>query len=531
MKLSPENIEHSCGSYVRSKPECIPDLSIVQLVDLFKRSVAQRFVPLHPRDLLKIKPTEEKYRLGNNLHVSIKVDGESMVCVFDEDAKDEKSYFCNASVHRVYYGLPINREIESILRAKGVKHAIVAGELVASESDPPEFDGRLKVSQFLHYSKTKNEQDLERFGFRVFDLIELNKENEPNIGNWLAKPYQDRYKKLHEIFPEFGRVALVRTTIMNDLQLAAYFDKHVLQDGHEGIVIRSPINPQGYKIKPVHTIDVVIIGAVGGMEGTKIAPDQIASALVALRYADGTYQIVGNVGGGLTDDQRREIWQQLEFVPHTGFVGTANDGRAYQMVNPKIVAAIDYIEMNSTTYNNQPIFQHTLSFNPDAKNWEVLGQVPFVSLVSPRFSVDHAIREDKTNNINDVRISQVTELTTIEIKDKIEKIVYPKSTILAKYVYEKGDNVRKFLAWETNKIIKDDEKSYPKYVVAFTDYSVTRASPIERDIKVTNYLDQMWDLLDNWIREEILDKSKSKLIKGWSLYSSQDSRPDPPSFP
>jgi hypothetical protein len=524
MKIPPEKIEYSFGSYVRSAPECIPDLSIIQLVEMFKRSVAQRLVPLHPRDLLKIKPEEEKYRLGNGLFVSIKVDGESMVFIFNDEDSDEKSYFCNASAHRVYYGLPINKQLENLLRTKGIHHAIIPGELIASAENPPNFESRVNVADFLHFSRgIETTADLDRFGFRIFDVIEIDKEN------WMMKSYKDRYEKIKNLFPESGPIAIVRTNIMNDLQLANFYNQVVTVGGHEGIVIRYPENPQGYKIKPVHTIDVVLIGAVAGLEGSKIGTDQLASALMALRYADGTYQVLGSVGGGLTEDQRRELWQQLEFVPHTGFVGATVDGRAYQMVNPKIVAAIDYIDINTSTYNNQPILQNTLSFNPVTKTWEILRQLPFVSLVSPRFSVDHAIREDKINNVHDVRIEQITSITGIHPLEKVSKIDYPKAEILARYVFIKGDNVRKLIAWRTNKNQVDE--SYPGYVVAYTDYSTDRAEPLKREIKITNLEAQMWTILDDWIREEILDKTGSKLKRGWTTFTTKDVRPDPINIP
>ncbi|MHA1552183.1 MAG: hypothetical protein ACTSQC_09580, partial [Candidatus Heimdallarchaeaceae archaeon] len=101
--------------------------------------------------------------------------------------------------------------------------------------------------------------------------------------------------------------------------------------------------------------------------------------------------------------------------------------------------------------------------------------------------------------------------------------------LLARYVFEKDDNVRKFLAWKT---YRDKRNTFFFYYVIFkTDYSSSRKKPLDRKARVTNDEKQMWHLFDQWLLEEMLNNKKSGLKKGWILYNDMDSRDDPVDIP
>ncbi len=51
---------------------------------------------------------------------------------------------------------------------------------------------------------------------------------------------------------------VVSKIIQGTKELQEYYEEYVVKTGHEGIVVRT--EGAGYKIKPVHTIDVAIIG-------------------------------------------------------------------------------------------------------------------------------------------------------------------------------------------------------------------------------------------------------------------------------
>ena len=511
MIIEDDQIEIQLDDYIRSKPETIPDPEIAQLADYYKRQIAQKLQPITPDMLDDIKNHKSKLKLGKTLYVSIKVDGESVLFIYNkDDSGDYRSYFCNASTHRVWVGLPANKQLENLLDEKGIEKAIIPGELYAVPENPPDFDARGRVYDFIHFSRNPDSsEDLQRIGFRAFDLIRLDEEE------FLNKPYDQRYTRMKEIFGESGRVAMVRTHIIGEHELSEYFEQVVTDGGAEGLVIRNSETFLGYKVKPLHNLDVVIIGAVAGIEGSRVGPDQLSSTLVALRYPDGTYQIITKVGGGITDEQRRHMWANLHFVDHSGFVGATSDGRAFRMVKPEYVATIDYLDIIVSNLNNQPIMQNTLAYDEEKDSWEILRPMPFVTLISPRFNSDAPLREDKRATVEDVRVAQVTDLVDLDPVESIQAIDLPDSEIISRYVFEKKDAVRKFLLISTNKSELDPR--YPKYVVFHTDYSPDRKIPLERKVLVSNDEDQIWSMFETTMNEEMLGKDGG-LKRGWATF-------------
>ena len=137
--------------------------------------------------------------------------------------------------------------------------------------------------------------------------------------------------------------------------------------------------------------------------------------------------------------------------------------------------------------------------------------MPLVSVISPQFV---RIREDKTLNVSDIRISQVTDLVPVAMAYvNAAEMKLPVSEILQREVYTKelkGELlVRKFLLWKTNKEKTGEE--YPGYVLHYTDFSPTRKSPLNREIRVSNS--------DSQIAELWQEFKKSYIKKGWSLHS------------
>ncbi len=479
---------------------------------------------LDPSTLAEIKAGTYRSRLGSNLFTSVKVDGEFALFVYHVEATGiSKSYFCNSSSHRVHFGLPVNSDLETLLNNKNVKSAIIAGELFAATGTPPDYDARTRVTELTsRLRKPTDKQDLERVGFRAFDIVQFEGES------WLDKHYHDRFHKLREILPDKGRAAAVKTQIMNDTQLADFYDEVVVKGKAEGIVIRNSETFKGYKVKPINTIDGILIGVVGGLDGSRIPPDALASALVALRYPDGTYQMFAQVGGGLNDAQRKMIYQKLEFVDQPGFVAATSDGRAYRLVNPQLVVQVNYLDIISTTSSGRAIMQPTLKYDSQQRKWEMGRSAQFVHLISPRFA-EVPLREDKQPDTRDARVAQVEGLVDIQLPDTITDVKLEKAEVLARYVFEKGDMVRKFVGFKSNK--SATEQYYPEYVIYNTDFSPNRQEPIQRKVRATNDADQFWQLLEGWIKEDVFDKTGKSLTRGWGLYSKHDMRDKPMELP
>ena len=139
----------------------------------------------------------------------------------------------------------------------------------------------------------------------------------------------------------------------------------------------------------------------------------------------------------------------------------------------------------------EPIYQNVLRYDEKENKWVLIKPEPFVALISPRFIEGNPIREDKNvENINDVRVSQLTEMVEVPEVLAVPKIKLEKSTLLARAVYEKGnDMVRKFMVWKTNKSLSNE---YPEYIIYHLDYSKNRKEPLNRQMRITNDENQMW---------------------------------------
>jgi len=506
LKIKDEQIENRLNAYIRGKPESLPIPELAYLIDNYKKNIAQRLIPRRYEKIPKIR--------GDVLYVSVKVDGEYVAYYYNGT---DSSFFCNSSSHRVYMGLPVIEDLDKIMKSKGIKSALIGGELFASTHDPLDFEARSRIMDFIHYSRNPlSQEDLERIGFKAFDILQINGKE------WANKLFKKRFDKLCEIFPRIGRASMVKSMVVkNSRDIEKFYKENVIARNMEGIVVRT--EDVGFKIKPVHTIDVAIIGICEGLYGSKLTKDQLATTLIALRNPNGDYQILSAVGGGLTDEARTELWKKFEIIPTKGFsIPNRHDGRVFHMVKPGIVGQIDYLDILSERRGG-PIFQNTLHYNEKEDKWETLRPVQFATLISPRFVKDHPLRTDKdANDISDVRVSQITDLVDVPKADAISQLQLEKSTILARKVFEKDNKmIRKFIVWETNKGISG---LYPDFIIYFLDYSSNRKTPYKRKVKITNDKEQAFEVFDSWVNSEMLSANKSSLKKGWSEFSKTDTK-------
>ena len=118
-------------------------------------------------------------------------------------------------------------------------------------------------------------------------------------------------------------------------------------------------------------------------------------------------------------------------------------------------------------------------------------------------------RDDKKVNDNDVGINQIERVINLE-DDNYKEADKKPSKVLKKEIYVKEVKglkmVKKFFVWETH--IQSDE--YPKFVFYKVDYSPSRASKLNRDIKVSNDKKQILNIYK--------DSIESDIKKGWNKY-------------
>ena len=262
--------------------------------------------------------------------------------------------------------------------------------------------------------------------------------------------------------------------------IKSIFEEWVEKERAEGLVVRGD-NGGFFKVKPRYTIDAVVLGFT---ESTGDREGMLHDILVGLQRADGSLQVLTKVGGGFTDDQRREILSDLQdSVVESEYAEVNSDHVAYQMVKPDRVVELSCLDLVSETTRGGPVNRMVLDFDDEYK---VIRRFPLASVISPQFV---RFRDDKSVHPKDVGIEQISKIVTVNNFDaNAKELVFPKSEVLSRSVYSKASKgktmVRKFVVIKTNKEDQSDE--YPAYVFHYTDFSPNRKAPLAREVRVSS---------------------------------------------
>jgi len=314
---------------------------------------------------------------------------------------------------------------------------------------------------------------LDKLGLAVFDVIEADEKNPAS-----TKDVFTLFKKW------FGKGKLVHPVdyIVTDKvdKIMERFADWVIGEGSEGLVLRHD-QAGWYKVKIRHNIDAAIIGFSEGSEERK---GILHDLLVAVMRQDGTFHEFGRVGGGFSEEERKDIANELKrrVVP-SDYVAVNNDYVAYEMTAPGPVIEMSCLDLIAESTKGDTVNRMVLDW--DGVRYSPLSRMPLVSVISPQFI---RLRDDKEANVEDVNIRQIAQLVDIKDIDKAAHGTLAESSkILERTVYTKvmkGQKmVRKLLLWKTN---KEESNEFPGYVVYLTDFSPNRMNPLERDIRVAN---------------------------------------------
>lgn len=479
--LNKSKLEIKLGEYAVGGAGALVDPLLVNVAQDYRRLTAQRMIPLEAEDILKRFPPAE-------YHVSLKVDGEFDILVYDEG----EALTVNPG-GTVRVGLPLHKEAAKLLAKAGVKKAILAGELYFQK------DKRARVHDVSRVARQPASQaELDCLAFAAFDIIQLEGVS------YSALPFADTFTKLTELLKGGKNVGVVETVMLKDSGgIDAQFRKHV-EAGAEGTVVRS--DTVGiFKLKPRHTLDAVVIGFT---EGTDDRKGMIHDLLVALMRADGCLHVIGHVGGGFTNDDRRAFLSDLkDDIVKSDYV-EVNEQVAYHMVRPESVIEISTLDLVAQTTRNQPINKMVLNWNSAENKYEIVRRLPLVAMISPQFV---RRRDDKMLNVSDIRIQQVTDRVEVALADRdARQLNLPASTLLRREVMTKvlkgATMVRKLVMWQTNK--ESDAEHYPAFVIHYTDFSPNRKTPLEREIRVSSSRQQIDDLWNELAAEAF--------TKGWA---------------
>jgi hypothetical protein len=480
--LDTSRLQMLLGSYGVGKAQCMNDPFVPLKAQEYRRNLGARMIALD-------KPAIKEKLPACDSFVSRKVDGEfTLVLVNGNEC-------CSVNPGGVVrHGLPFMEEACRLAGKAKVKQLLIAGELYVSRKDR-----RPRVHDVSRVARQPESQsDLEQLSLAVFDILEIDGKPAPTAA-------ADCFKKIDHLFKSGSKIHPVESTRVKTIdEVMALFEKWVETEGSEGLVVRSDSSGM-FKIKPRISLDVAVLGFTEGVD------DRIGmmhDVLVGLMRQDNSFHILGRVGGGFTEDQRREWLSDLKDLAADSDYAEVNDSVAYQMVRPEWAIEISCLDLINQTTRGGRIDRMVLGYDQPLNMYHSIRRLPLASPISPNFV---RRREDKAIRHADLRLHQVGEIVEVPMIDhRATQFTQPKSEILKREAFTKTLKgnllVRKLLLWKTNK--EADGGNFPAYVAYYTDFSPSRATPLERDIRVSNSREQI-EALWNEMKAEYI-------VKGWA---------------
>ncbi|MET7569407.1 ATP-dependent DNA ligase [Streptomyces sp. NPDC005492] len=122
----------------------------------------------------------------------------------------------------------------------------------------------------------------------------------------LDLPFAERHAELAQLVPEPMRVRRTLVSGPDDVPAAEAFLAETLERGHEGVVVKGLDAPYSagrrgaswLKVKPVHTLDLVVLAAEWG-HGRRTG--KLSNLHLGARTADGSFVMLGKTFKGMTD--------------------------------------------------------------------------------------------------------------------------------------------------------------------------------------------------------------------------------------
>jgi len=423
---------------------------------------------------------------GNEFYISLKLDGEHAQLYYENGA---------AMLIRprgfVYTGLPCLDDAVDVLKKAGIKTALFPGELYATHPDGE----RTRVFDVVRLTKSpESRADLERLEFAPFDIQDLDDE--------VFIDFNHVFDRLHQIFADTPLCppAWVRSSDRDEI--VRCYRAWVDEKGAEGLMIRTDLTYR-YKLKAEHTIDAAIIGYVH-------EDDMVTNVLCALVNEDGTLQVTGTVEKGFGDVERMDLFKRLQNLhAESDYIEVSRFHTPYQMVKPEIIIEFTANDLATERHNGQPFKKANLSLKKGT--YRLVRSADWVNM---QHTVFQRFRDDKAVNPVDLRVAQITDFVFIDLEKKRGgEIHFPEVEVLLREVWVKETKtniaVRKLVVWKTNKEQMDD--AYMAYTLCFTDYSASRKSPLDQDVRVSSSRDQILAIADElreknvkkgWVKEE-----------------------------
>ena len=481
--IDKDSLKNHVGDYCSGKSDALGDNSILQRVRMRRRQLGQMTMALDVELARRRIPSGE-------YHISRKVDGEYTCLVYSEG-----EVFTINPGGTIRTGADFHHEAKQILDEAGVSFAIFGGELYVRKEN----DQRPRVHDVVRVARSpKSAAEVASLCFAVFNIYEWNDEER-------GSRYADRYDQIEKLFGDADRIHPVETVVGEGSKaVLKQFKKWVDGENAEGVVVRND-NAGVFKVKTRHTLD---LAAIGFTEGLDDRAGMLHDIMLAAIRADGTFHIIGRVGGGFSDDERTELFKVLEErVADSEYAEVNSDRVAYRMIEPGLVLEISCLDIISRTSRGSTIDKMVLEWDEENRIWEGIRRLPLCSIISPQFI---RVRDDKKATDEDIRFKQLTDIVEIPAANVVsEELKLPQSELIKRSVATKelrgATMVRKLMMWKTNK--EEESRDFPAYVLHLTDYSPNRKDPLKHDIRVSSSDEQIEEYFTQW--------QKKYFVSGW----------------
>ncbi|MCC6624296.1 MAG: hypothetical protein IT385_23795 [Deltaproteobacteria bacterium] len=455
----------------------------------YKARVAKRYRIAPPDELARFLPE-------GRLHITPKIDGELWFCV-----KLGGAVALCAPNGRVLEGIPVAAELERHLAA--APDVVIAGELfVASRSGT-----RPRV---FHVSKAlRDPEQAGMIGFKAFDLVRWADEDA------LQWPWDKRLEHLRRHLPESGRAAVTTVVEGDRREVERRYAEWVDTGKFEGLVVRAD-NGFTYKVKPAVTIDAVLVayGERLVADEQNVVRPEVRELVVALVREDGSFQVCGSVGSGLSAEERVGYQARLDAISAPSDFRLVNrEGTLCRWVRPEIVIELKVSDLLPPDPGEPATMRMTLAWSPEA-GWQSRGPLPLPALLHPVYVRERGDKPIDTANVGLDQLRQIVSLTDDEGDPRAREAPslrgLPGARVIERKVWVKVTKdkkaVRKYVAWATHKAAQDAR--YLPYVVCFTDFSPGRKEPLQRDVRVASSEERLREHIARWEADNVK--------KGWS---------------
>lgn len=472
------------GGGFKAAVGALSDEVLLEKLARYKRQVAKRYRVVEPDVIEQLLPSEELLlspKLDGELWFLVKKDGDVALCAYNG---------------RVLHGVaPLAGVKEHVAKQADF---IVAGELVANVT--------AERARSYHTGATLSDPKGElSLSFHAFDLVEEGGQDR------LGTPYEQRHAWLEATFgglPKDGKVRVVLTERGDPKLVASRYREWVLGNKFEGVVVRSQ-RGLTYKIKPTTTVDVVIVAF-----GERVTGEvrQVRELQVGLFRDDGTIQLVGSIGTGLSEDDRARWHQRLSAIEVKSAFRLANrEGTLCRFVRPEIVIEMRVSDLLVTDAWDAPIRRMSLRYVGEGEaHYEAVSEL---RTAVPLHPVILRERTDKKPNSTDAGMSQITSYLEEVGVDPVRAGARAAAEVAMRGVFTKETKgqvaVRKYLVVKTN---KESEGTHPPFAVFFSDFAAGRKEPLQSSLRTAATLDEARVHVERWLAENIK--------KGWGEIQS-----------